>query len=177
MGIGVVMAGAGAGVWAALHGQGIWSVPGHPWLRPGPAGSWLEEVALQLLWGPGPAWGMGLAGAAAPLAWAAVWLRGYLGGLAVAAAFLSGHPSPVRLVAGSLVPHALGCLAALVAALGSFQLGAATMRATVGIRPYELPHAFGRFLAAGAIGLGLAAVAGLLRAAVLAGSMAGPGAA
>ncbi|HEY8486788.1 MAG TPA: hypothetical protein VIL11_05285 [Limnochordales bacterium] len=159
LGLCLLLAGAGAGLrWGLSADAPGWAGAG-PWsARPGWL-AWLAEAGRQLVWGPGPAWALGLTVVGTPLTVVAVWVRGYILGVAVAAA-LSAPLNLPQAVLTLLVPHLMGCVAVLLSSREAVRFGAAFMRAAVGIRPHELPAAFARFLAAGAALALLALAAG-----------------
>lgn len=177
LGLCLLLAGVGTGLRSGLSsGAAAWADAGLSSLQPGWR-LWLAETGRQLVWGPGPAWALGLTAVGAPLTVVAVWVRGYILGVAVAAALWGPVKWPEALLA-LLVPQLLGCAAVLVGSREALRFGAALLRAAVGIRPHELPAAFGRFLAAGAALALLSLAAGvvhLLGLAVAALSLAGRG--
>ena len=148
LGLCLLLAGVGTGLRSGLSaGAAAWAAAGMSSLQPGWR-VWLAETGRQWVWGPGPAWALGLTAVGAPLAVVAVWVRGYILGVAVAAA-LSGPVKLPQALLALLAPQLMGCVAVLVGSREALRFGAALLRAAVGIRPHELPSAFGRFLAAG----------------------------
>lgn len=164
----LLLAGVGAGLRSGWGAEVATAWASSTWASSGPTAarptlvSWLEEAGRQLVWGPGPAWALGLSGVGAPLTVVAVWLRGYILGVAVGAALSAPLKLPQALL-GLFLPHLLGCAAVLVGSREALRFAGALARAAAGIRPYELPAAFARFVAAGAALALLALWAGVLQ--------------
>ena len=158
----VLAAGLGAGLRGAwdsgeVAGPGPAPVAGTALAAP-PAGG-LVEAGRQWLWGPGPAWAAGLTLVGTPLSLLAVWVRGYLLGVVVALAAAS-QPQGLGSVGVVLAAHLVASTGAVLGGREALRFGAAVLRAALGIRPHELPAAFQRFVAAGALLAALALAAG-----------------
>lgn len=136
------------------------------WLWPSGRNVWQAvavEWARQVLWGPGPAWLLGLTVVAWPAALAAPAMRGYMFGVALARAWAGWDGQGLLMAALWVAPaHLLAVAAGMHASSAAVQFGLANASRVLGRAPMWEERTFGPYMRGGLVAAALALASALV---------------